>query len=140
MPGEVRGVGTESNLGRKGERAAVKVGEFEVRSAGEDGFGDVGLRDLDAEIVIGGPEAGVEEIMGGRGQGQAVIRGIRASLGVGMDMGGLQGDIGRLGRNEAVPGKGAGEVVARDDRNLETGIPAPAKLSLVGGLVLSDLG
>jgi len=89
VPGEVGGVGAESGLGGEGERAAVKVGEFEVRAAGEDGFGDVGLRDLDAEIVIGGPEAGVEEIMGGRGQGQAVIWRIRASLGVGMDVRGL---------------------------------------------------
>jgi hypothetical protein len=56
-------------LGREGERALVKVGEFEVRASGEDGFGDVGLRDADAEVVIDGPEAGVEEIVGGRGKG-----------------------------------------------------------------------
>jgi len=69
VPGEVGGVGAESGLGREGERAVVEVGEFEVRAAGEDRFGDVGLRDLDAEVVIDGPEAGVEEIMGRRGQG-----------------------------------------------------------------------
>ena len=63
------GVGTERGLGREGERAAVKVREFEVRAAGEDRFGDVGLGHADAEVVIDGPEAGVEEIMGGRGQG-----------------------------------------------------------------------
>ena len=39
--------------------------EFEVASAGEDGFGDVGLGDLDAQVVVDGPEAGVEEIVGG---------------------------------------------------------------------------
>jgi len=37
----------------------VEVGEFEVRAAGEDRFGDVGLGYLDAEVVIDGPEAGV---------------------------------------------------------------------------------
>ena len=89
MPDEVGWVGTERGLGREGERAAVKVGELEVRSAGQDGFGDVGMGDADAEVVIDGPEAGVEEIMGGRGKGQAVIRGIRPSLGVGADVGGL---------------------------------------------------
>ncbi len=53
---------------------------------------------------------------------------------------GLQGDIGRLGSYEAVTSQGAGEVVARDDGDLETGVPAPAKLGLVGSLVLADLG
>ncbi len=69
VPGEVGGIRAQGGLRREGERVTVKIGEFEVRSAGEDGFGDVGLRDLDAEIVIGGPEAGVEEIMGRRGKG-----------------------------------------------------------------------
>ncbi len=69
VPGEVGGVGAESGLRREGERAAVEIGEFEVAAPGEDGFGDVGLGHADAEVVIGGPEAGVEEIMCGRGQG-----------------------------------------------------------------------
>ena len=56
----------EGGLGREGEWAAVEVGEFEMRAAGEDGFGDVGLGDMDAQIVVDGPEAGVEEIVGGR--------------------------------------------------------------------------
>lgn len=47
----------------------MEVGEFEVVAAGEDGFGDVGFGDLDAQIVVYGPKAGVEEIVGGRGQG-----------------------------------------------------------------------
>jgi hypothetical protein len=53
-------------LGREGEWAAVEIGEFEVGSAGEDGLGDVGMGDADAEVVIDGPEAGVAEIVGGR--------------------------------------------------------------------------
>ncbi len=57
-----------------------------------------------------------------------------------MDVRGLQGDIGRLGRDEAVTRQGAGEMVARDDRDLETGVPAPVQLGLVGRLVLADLG
>ncbi len=57
-----------------------------------------------------------------------------------MDVRGLQGYVGRLERDEAVTRQGAGEVVARDDGDLETGVPAPAKLGLVGGLVLADLG
>ena len=44
------GVGAEGGLGCEGERVAVEVGEFEVRSAGEDGFGDVGFGDLDARL------------------------------------------------------------------------------------------
>jgi hypothetical protein len=111
-----------------------------MRAAGEDGLGDVGMGHANTEVVIDGPEAGVEEIMGGRGQGQAVIRGIRASLGVGMYVRGLQGDIGRLGRDEAVTRQGAREMLARNDRDLETGVPTPAKLGLVGRLVLADLG
>ncbi len=55
MPSEVRGVGAESGLRREGERAAVKVGKFEVRAARDDGFGDVGLGHADAEVVIDGP-------------------------------------------------------------------------------------
>ncbi len=69
VPGEVTGVGAESGLGREGEAAAVEVGELEVRAAGEDGFGDVGLGDADAQVVVDGPEAGVEEVVRGRGQG-----------------------------------------------------------------------
>ena len=42
VPGEVGGVGAEGGLGREGEAAAVEVGEFEVRAAGEDGFGNDG--------------------------------------------------------------------------------------------------
>jgi len=69
MPGEVGGVGAEGHLGRKGERAAVEVGEFEVGAAGEDGFGDVGFSDMDAEVVVDGPESRIEEAMGDRRQG-----------------------------------------------------------------------
>jgi hypothetical protein len=69
MPGEMEDVGAKDRLRRKEERAAVEVREFEVRAAGKDGFGDVGMGDADAEVVIDGPEAGVEEIMGRRGQG-----------------------------------------------------------------------
>jgi len=57
------GVGAEDGLGREGERAVVEVGEFEVGAAGEDGFGDVGLGDLDAQVVVDGPEAGAKEVM-----------------------------------------------------------------------------
>ena len=53
-------------MGCEAERAAVEVAEFEVASAGEDGFGDVGLGDLDAQVVVDGPEACVEEIVGCR--------------------------------------------------------------------------
>jgi len=49
---------------------AVEVGEFEVGAAGEDGFGDVRVGDLDTEVVVDGPESGGEEVVGGRGQGQ----------------------------------------------------------------------
>ena len=51
-------------MGREGERAVMEVGEFEVGAAGKDGFGDVGLGYLDAQIVVDGPEACVEEIVG----------------------------------------------------------------------------
>ena len=140
VPDEVGGSRAEGRLGSEGERTAVKVGEFEVRAPGKDGFGDVGMGDADAEIVIDGPESGVEEIVGGRGQGQAVLGAVWASLGVGVDVGSLKRHVGRLGRNEAVTRQGACKMVARDDRDLETGVPAPAKLGLVGGLVLADLG
>ena len=50
------------------------------------------------------------------------------------------GHVCRLGGDQPVASQGAGEVVARDDRDLETGIPAPAYLGLVGSLVLADLG
>ena len=66
VPGEVGGVGAEGGLGSEGEWAVVEVGELEVGAAREDGFGDVGLGDLDAQVVVDGPEAGVEEIVGGR--------------------------------------------------------------------------
>lgn len=48
VPGEMGRVGAEGGLGIERERAAVEVGEFEVGSAGEDGFGDIGFGDLDA--------------------------------------------------------------------------------------------
>jgi hypothetical protein len=60
-------------LGSEGERAAVEVGEFEVRAAGEDGFSDVGLGDADPQVVVHGPEAGVEEVGGTSGKSQRVI-------------------------------------------------------------------
>jgi len=69
VPGEVGGVGAEGGLGCEGEWAVVEVGEREVGAAGEDGFGDVRLGDLDAQVIVDGPEARVEEIVGGRGQG-----------------------------------------------------------------------
>jgi hypothetical protein len=53
----------------EGEGAAVEVGELEVGSAGEDGFGDIGLGDLDAQVIVHSPEPGVEEVVGGRSQG-----------------------------------------------------------------------
>ena len=49
------GVGAQGGLGSEGERAAVEIGEFEMGAAGEDGFGDVGLGDLDAQVVVDGP-------------------------------------------------------------------------------------
>ena len=53
----------------------MEVGEFEVRSAGEDGFDEVGLGDADAEVVVDGPEACVEQVMRSRGQGQVILMG-----------------------------------------------------------------
>ena len=50
MPGEVDWVGAEGGLGREGQRAAVEVGEFEVAAAWEDGFGNIGLGDLDVQV------------------------------------------------------------------------------------------
>jgi hypothetical protein len=67
VPGEVLRVWAEGGLRGEGEGAAVEVGELEVGAAGEDGFGDVGLGDADAEVVVHGPEPGVEEVVGGRG-------------------------------------------------------------------------
>ena len=55
VPGEVGGVGTESSLGREGERAVVEIREFEVAAAGKDGFDEVGLGDADTEVVVDGP-------------------------------------------------------------------------------------
>ena len=57
-----------------------------------------------------------------------------------MDVGGLQRHIGRLGGDQAVSGQGAGEVVARDHRHLETGVPAAVKLGFIGSLVLTHSG
>ena len=51
---------------------------------------------------------------------------------MGLDVGGLQGHIGGLGRDEAVAGQGAGKMVARNDGDLEAGVPTPAKLGLLG--------
>ena len=65
MPGEVGRIGAEGGLGVEGEGLAVEVGELEVGAAGEDGFGDVRVGDLDAEVVVDGPESGVEEVVGG---------------------------------------------------------------------------
>lgn len=73
VPGDVGGVGAEGGLGREGEAAAVEVGELEVTSAGEDGFDEVGLGDADAEVVVDGPEACVEEVVGGRGQAVLIV-------------------------------------------------------------------
>ncbi len=88
MPGEAGGIRAQVGLGCEGERAAVKVGEFEVRAAGEDGLGDVGLGHADTEVVIYGPEAGVEEIAVYRGKDYAFLRAVKASLRVGVDVGG----------------------------------------------------
>ena len=62
-------------LGAEGEAPAVEVGELEVRSAGEDGFDEIGLGDANAEVVVDGPEAGIEKVMSGRVQGQVVLMG-----------------------------------------------------------------
>ena len=55
-----------------------------------------------------------------------------------MDVGGLQGYVGRFGGDQPVAGQGAGEVVAGYHRDLETGVPTPMKLGIVGGFVLVD--
>jgi len=89
VPGEVGGGGAKSGLGCEGEWAVVEVGELEMGAALEDRFGDVGLRDLDAEVVIDGPETGIEEIMGGRGQGQAIVWAVRTLLRMRVDVCGL---------------------------------------------------
>ena len=89
MPGEVLRIGAEGGLRGEGEGAAVEVGEFEVGSTGEDGFGDVGLGDADTQVVVHGPEAGVEEVVGGRSQGQAVVGAIGSLAGMRVDVGGL---------------------------------------------------
>jgi hypothetical protein len=54
----------------------VKVGKFEVRAARDDGFGVVGLGHADAEVVIDGPEAGVEESIGSLIMGLGMINGV----------------------------------------------------------------
>jgi len=89
VPGEVLGVGAEGGLESEGERTSVEVGEFEVATAGKNGFGDVGMGYADAEVIIDGPEAGVEEIVGGRSQGQAVVRAVRTLLRMRVDVCGL---------------------------------------------------
>jgi hypothetical protein len=43
-------VGAEGGLGCEGKPPAVEVGQLEVGSAGEDGFGDVGLGDAEAQV------------------------------------------------------------------------------------------
>ncbi len=68
VPGEVGWVGTKGGLGAEGEAPAVEVGELEVAAPGQDGFDEVGLGDADAEVVVDGPESGIEEVVGGRGQ------------------------------------------------------------------------
>ena len=75
VPGEVGGVGAKGGLGAEGEAPAVEVGELEVATPGQDGFDEVGLGDADAEVVVDGPEAGIEEVVGGRGQGQVILMG-----------------------------------------------------------------
>ena len=75
VPGEVGGVGAEGGLGAEGEAAAVEVGELEVATPGQDGFDEVGLGDADAQVVIDGPEASVEEGVGGRGQVKVILMG-----------------------------------------------------------------
>jgi hypothetical protein len=75
VPGEAGWVGAEGGFRAEGEAAAVEVGELEVVAAGQDGFDEVGLGDADAQVVIDGPEASVEEVVGGRGQVQVILMG-----------------------------------------------------------------
>jgi hypothetical protein len=75
LSGEVDEVGAEGGLRAEGEAAAVEVGELEVVAAGEDGFDEIGLGDADAQVVIDGPEASVDEVVGGRGQVQVILMG-----------------------------------------------------------------
>ncbi len=51
----------------------MEVGELEVAAPGEDGFDEVGLGDANAEVVVDGPESGIEEGVGGRVQGQVIL-------------------------------------------------------------------
>ena len=53
----------------------MEVGELEVAAPGQDGFDEVGLGDADAEVIVDGPEAGIEKVVGGRVQGQVVLMG-----------------------------------------------------------------
>ena len=53
----------------------MEVAELEVRAAGQDGFDEVGLGDADAKVIVDGPESGVEEVVGCRGQGQVLLMG-----------------------------------------------------------------
>ena len=64
MPCEMLGVGAEGGLGCERELLVVKFGQFEVAAAGKDGFGYIGKGHADAEVIIDGPEACVEEIVG----------------------------------------------------------------------------
>ncbi len=76
VPGEVRGVRSESGLGCERKRTSVEVGEFEVTATGKYGLGDFGLGHADAEVVIDGPEAGVEESIGSLIMGLGMINGV----------------------------------------------------------------
>ena len=53
----------------------MEVGALEVAAPGEDGLGDVRLGDADAEVVVDGPEACVEQVVRSRGQGQVILMG-----------------------------------------------------------------
>ena len=53
----------------------MEVGELEVATPGQDGFDEIGLGHADAEVIVYGPEACVDEVVGGRSQGQVVLMG-----------------------------------------------------------------
>lgn len=40
----------------------MEVGEFEVGSAREDGFGDIRVGEANTQVIVEGPESGVEEV------------------------------------------------------------------------------
>ena len=50
--------------------AEVEIGDIEAAPEREDGFGDVRVGDLDAEVVVDGPESGVEEVGETSGESQ----------------------------------------------------------------------